>query len=77
MDKPLRCRLRLHKYTWYGMRSGGHPGDPGTYVACRRCSKRKGLLGIAAAHDLSYSGMDDDTQKANPSPPPDLWTGGF
>jgi len=68
-EKPLRCVLHLHKWTWYGMRAGGSPGDHGTYLACRLCGKRRGMIGREAAHDFSQSGMDDATQKENPSGP--------
>jgi hypothetical protein len=51
------------------MRAGGRPGDYGTYRACRYCGKRRSLWGTAAAHDFQQSGLDDATQKKNPSPP--------
>ena len=67
MEKPLRCVLRLHKWTWYGLRADRHPGDHSTYRACRYCGKRRWVWGTAAADDFMQSGMDDATQKNNPS----------
>jgi Prophage protein (DUF1660) len=60
MTRSLRCRLGVHRWTRYGK-----PGTSGAHTKCRRCGKRRGSWGRAAAHDFYRSGMDDEAQDSN------------